>query len=51
MEAWISICFELVSDVAKVGVCEKFIKGQKVIVLTRVTGDLLSSSWQNSGIH
>ena len=33
-----------VSDWAKVCDCEKFIKGQNVIILTRVTGNMLVAS-------
>ena len=40
-----------VSDWAKVCDCEKFIKGQNVIILMRVTGNMLSSSQQNCGDH
>ena len=36
---------------AKVVDCEKFIKGQKVISLTRITGNMLFSSWRNSWSH
>ena len=36
---------------AKVVDCEKFIKGQKVIYLTRITGNMLLSSWRNSWSH
>ena len=49
--AGVSKCFEVVSDWAKVCDCEKFIKGQNVIILTRVTGNMLSSSQQNCGDH
>ena len=38
-----------VTDSAKLCNCEMFIKGQKVIILTRVTSNMLSSGWQNSG--
>ena len=38
------------TDSAKVGDCKKFIKGKKVITLTKVTSDMLSSSqWNSSG--
>lgn len=33
----------------KVGDCEKFVKGLKAIILSRVTNDMLSSSRRNSG--
>ena len=36
---------------AKVVDCEKFIKGQKVISLTRITGNMLLNSWRNSWSH
>lgn len=39
------------SHLAKVNDCEKFSKGQKVIILIRVTSGILSSSQQNSGCH
>ena len=39
------------SDWAKVCDCEKFIKGQNVIILMRVTGNMLSSNQQNCGDH
>ena len=42
---------KLVLDCAKVCDCEKFIKGQNVIILTRVTDNMLSSSQQNCGDH
>ena len=38
-------------DCAKVCDCEKFIKGQNVIILTRVTSNMLSSGQQNCGGH
>ena len=40
---------KLASDLGKVGDCEMFIKGQKLIILTRVTSNILSTSQQNSG--
>ena len=36
---------------AKVGGCEKFIEGQKVIILTRVTSNTPSSGQRNSDGH
>ena len=36
-------------DSPKLCNCEMFIKGQKGIILTRVTSNMLSSSQQNSG--
>ena len=36
---------------AKVGDSGKFIKGQKVVILTRVTGEKLSSSQKKSCGH
>ena len=50
----VSKCFDCrsrVSDLAKVGGCEKFIEGQKVIILTRVTSNTPSSGQRNSGGH
>ena len=38
-----------IMDSAKLCNCEMFIKGQKGIILTRVTSNMLSSSRQNSG--
>ena len=40
----------LATDSAKECVCKKFIKDQKVIILTRVTSDMLSSGQQNYGV-
>ena len=40
----------LATDSAKECVCKKFIKDQKVIILTRVTSDMLSSDQQNYGV-
>ena len=44
-------CLKYDSDLVKVDDCEKFMKGQKVIILTRVISGMLSSSQQNSGCH
>ena len=40
----------LATDSAKECVCKKFIKDQKVIILTRVTNDMLSSGQQNCSV-
>ena len=40
----------LATDSAKECVCKKFIKDQKVIILTRVTSDMLSSGQQNCSV-
>ena len=40
---------KLASDLRKVGDCEMVINGQKLIILTRVTSNILSTSQQNSG--
>ena len=46
---WVSKCFAV--DSAKVVSYGKFIQGQKVFILIRVTNDMLSSSQRNSGDH
>ena len=40
---------KLASDLGKVGDCEMVINGQKLIILTRVTSNILSTGQQNSG--
>ena len=49
MKPGVSKCFEVSSDLAKVGDCQKFIKGPKRIIFTRVPGNMLSSSLPNLG--
>lgn len=49
--AGVSKCFEVGIRLSKAGDIKKFIEGQNIIILMRVTGDMLSSSQQNSSSH